>query len=167
MTYGLIKYGNACTGADIWQDEVRVYPVIEQEYSIDPGYHAIKISKTGKKTWLKTVYVSAGDTITVSPAFEDDPSSTSTGTGTGTTTTTTTETTQRVYINTEPTQAKVLVNGGATGEWTPCYLDLPNGYYIISTVKSGYAQKDTPLYVGSTILWGDAARNRAKEERLI
>lgn len=167
VSYGLIKYGNACTGAEIWQDEVRVYPVIEQDYSIDPGYHAIKISKTGKKTWLKTVYVSAGDTITVSPAFEDDTGSTSTGTGTGTGTTTATETTQRVYINTEPTQAKVLIDGGATGEWTPCYLDLHNGYYIISTVKSGYVQQDTPLYVGSTILWGDAARNRAKEERLI
>ena len=69
VTYGLIKYGNACTGAEIWQDEVRVYPVVEQEYSIDPGYHAIKISKPGKKTWLKTVYVSAGDSITVSPAL--------------------------------------------------------------------------------------------------
>ena len=111
------------------------------------------------------MYVAAGDSITVSPAFEDD--TTSTSSTTDTTTTTTTETTQRVYINTNPTQAKVLIDGGATGEWTPCYLDLPNGYYIISTVKSGYIQKDTPLYVGATILWGDAARNRATEEGLI
>ena len=165
VTWGLIKYGNACVGAEIWQDEVQIAPVIEQEYSIDPGYHAIVIKKTYKKDWLKTVYVAAGDTITVSPAFEDADSSEESSSSD--TVDSVVDDTKRVYINSEPYNAKVLVNGGYTGEWTPCYLDLPYGYYIISIVKSGYIQQDIPLYVGDIILWEDAARNRAIEERLI
>lgn len=63
-------------------------------------------------------------------AFEDLPS-------TGGTTTPTTEltpettATKRVYINSESISgAKILLNGYATGQWTPGYLDLPYGYYV-------------------------------------
>lgn len=166
IDYGLIIYGPTCTGARIWQDEVEVFPEIGTTYSISPGYHSIRIEREGKKPWIKSVFIIAGDTLTISPAFEDLPS-------TGGTTTPTTEltpettATKRVYINSDPSGAKILLNGYATGQWTPGYLDLPYGYYVVSFSKSGYAEQHVALYVGDTILWGDSATTRAQSEGLI
>lgn len=150
-----ITYGQAASGAEIYQDEVRVYPVIGELYSISPGYHAVRMVKTGKKPWSKTVYVGEGDTITVSPAFEDlpaeepeDPIITE-------------PTTKRIHINSVPSEAKILLDGLATGQWTPGYLDLEHGYYIIGISKTGYVLQERPLWVSDIVLWDDAAKNAA------
>jgi len=152
---GQIKYGDTCTGALIWQDEIQIAPVIGTAYAVDPGYHSIKMTREGKKPWLKTVYVGDGDTITVSPAFEDDtttPSTVPPGDSTGI---------KRVFINSNPSGAQVLLGGSSTGEWTPCYLDLPPGYYTVGIKKTGYATQDKLLYVGSIIAWGSQATGLA------
>lgn len=152
----MITYGPTASGAEIYQDEVRVYPVIDELYSISPGYHAVRMIKAGKKPWNKTVYVGEGDTITVSPAFEDLPVK---------------EpeepiivqpTTKRIYINSNPSEAKILLDGRATGQWTPGYLDLSYGYYIIGISKTGYVLQQRPLWVSDIVLWDDAATNAAR-----
>lgn len=160
----LIKYGPTCKGAAIYQDEVQVYPEIDVEYSIDPGYHSIKIEKAGMQAWIKTVYCASGDTLTVSPSFEplkdsytppdntDNPDN---------------ATTRRVFVNSDPSGGKVLINGSASGQWTPCYLDLPRGYYIFTIVKSGYADYDILCYIGDIIAWNQQATDLAKLEGLI
>jgi len=156
-----IIYGPTCEGAIIYQDDVAVSPVIGTSYSISPGYHGIRIEKEGYKPWIKTVYLMTGDTLTVSPAFEEAEVSPG---GDGTVLP---SETKRVYINSNPSSAKVLINGYYTGVWTPGYVDLPYGYYIITFTKSGYVDQNIALYVGDTILWGDSATARARSEGLI
>jgi hypothetical protein len=112
--------------------------------------------KVGKKPWSKTIYVGEGDTITVSPAFDDLPAE---------------EpeepiivepTTKRIYINSVPSEAKILLDGLATGQWTPGYLNLEYGYYIIGISKTGYVLQERSLWVSDIVLWDDAAKNAAR-----
>ncbi len=150
-----ITYGQAASGAEIYQDEVRVYPVIGELYSISPGYHAVRMLKPGKKPWSKTIYVGEGDTITVSPAFEDLPAEEPEGP------VVVEPTSKRIFINSVPSEAKILLDGLATGQWTPGYLDLEYGYYIIGISKTGYVLQERPLWVSDIVLWDDAAKNAA------
>lgn len=150
-----ITYGPTCDGAKIWQDEVEVAPVIGEIYSIEPGYHSIKVEREGKKPWLKTVYAMKGDTVTISPAFEDleveepveteEPIVEDPGFP------------KRVFVNSNPSGGKVLLNGGATGQWTPCYFELNRGLYYITVIKSGYKDYNIVCWVGDVIAWGDQA----------
>lgn len=147
----LIIYGPTCKDAELWQDEVRVYPEIDEPYSISPGYHSIKAERVGFKPWLKTVYCASGDSITVSPAFEPVD-------GSGEPTEPVDSTfPKRVFINSDPSGGLVLVNGSSSGEWTPCYLDLPEGYYTFTIKKSGYDPYDILCYVGEVIAWNNQA----------
>ena len=150
-----INYGQAAAGAEIYQDEIRVYPVLGEQYSISPGYHAIRMIKPGKKVWTKTVYVGEGDSITVSPAFEDLPAEEEEPIIVE-------PTTKRIYINSVPSEAKILLDGLATGQWTPGYLNLEYGYYVIGISKTGYVLQERPLWVNDIILWDDAAKNAAR-----
>ena len=151
-----IIYGVTTSGAEIYQDDVRVYPVPGESYSISPGYHAVRINMPYKKPWTKTIFVGEDDTITVSPAFEDLP------TVIPEEPTTSEPITRRVYINSSPSDAKILLDGLATGQWTPGYLDLEPGYYTIGISKSGYKAQEHPLWVSDIILWDDAAKNAAR-----
>lgn len=147
----LIIYGPTCKDAELWQDEVQVYPEIDEPYSISPGYHSIKAERVGFKPWLKTVYCASGDSITVSPAFEPVE-------GPGEPTEPVDSTfPKRVFINSDPSGGLVLVNGSSSGEWTPCYLDLPEGYYTFTIKKSGYDPYDIVCYVGEVIAWNNQA----------
>ncbi len=147
----LIIYGPTCKDAELWQDEVQVYPEIDEPYSISPGYHSIKAQRTGFKPWLKTVYCASGDSITVSPAFEPVE-----GSGEPTEPIET-GFPKRVFVNSDPSGGLVLVNGSSSGEWTPCYLDLPEGYYTFTIKKSGYDPYDIVCYVGEVIAWNQQA----------
>ena len=157
----LIIYGPTCKDAELWQDEVQVYPEIDEPYSISPGYHSIKAQRSGFKIWLKTVYCSSGDSVTVSPAFEPLDASG--------------EPTEpvdsafpkRVFINSDPSGGLVLVNGSSSGEWTPCYLDLPEGYYTFTIKKSGYDPYDIVCYVGEVIAWNQQAVELATSRKWI
>ena len=149
----MIIYGETCRDARIWQDDVEVAPEIGKSYSISPGYHSVKIEKDAKKPWLKTVYCVANDTITVSPAFEDldvvNPPADEEPSGE--------EQLKRVFVNSNPSGAKVLINGAASGQWTPCFFDLPEGYYLFTIQKSGYDAYDIKCYVGEVIAWNEQA----------
>lgn len=157
----LIIYGPTCKDAELWQDEVQVYPEINEPYSISPGYHSIKAEREGFKPWLKTVYCASGDSITVSPAFEPVDGSNKP-----------TEPVKdgfpkRVFINSDPSGGLVLVNGSSSGEWTPCYLDLPEGYYTFTIKKSGYGPYDIVCYVGEVIAWNQQAVELATSRKWI
>ncbi len=157
----LIIYGPTCKDAELWQDEVRVYPEIDEPYSISPGYHSIKAERVGFKPWLKTVYCASGDSITVSPAFEPVK-------GSGEPTEPVDSTfPKRVFINSDPSGGLVLVNGSSSGEWTPCYLDLPEGYYTFTIKKSGYDPYDIVCYVGEVVAWNQQAIELATSRKWI
>lgn len=169
---GYITYGDTCVNASrIEQDGATITPTIGVKYAISVGYHSIIIEKSGYDTWTKTVYISEGDTLTISPAFtaSSGSSSSNSTSGSGNTTTDTTNTpTRRVFINSDPSSAKVLINGGSIGEWTPCYADLPYGYYTVTTQKSGYQDASSTVWVSATaIKWGSEADSLAAQAGVI
>ncbi|DBA35231.1 TPA_asm: hypothetical protein vir530_00007 [dsDNA virus vir530] len=159
-----ITYGETCRDAKIWQDEIQVEPEIDKQYAIEPGYHSIRMTKTGKQQWIKTVYAAKGDDIYVSPAFLDEDVSIVTPPTEDSGETGELEETKiaRVFVNSDPSGAKVLINGGSVGEWTPCYLDLPYGYYTITISKTGYAPYDLYCYATDIIAWGSEAQYLAR-----
>lgn len=162
---GYIKFTSSATAGRIWIDDVEVHLNPGQLYNIDQGYHSIRMELDGKLPWTKLVYVGGGDTITVSPLWEDDPNYGKPPDAGPVVFTLPTK--KRVYIDSRPTSAKVLLNGLATGQWTPCYLDLDPGYYVLGFVKSGYLQTEQTLFVGDTIAWGELADSLAIAAGLI
>ena len=51
----------------------------------------------------------------------------------------------RIDISSQPSGAKILVNYAFTGKWTPDYILLDPGQFLISLVKSGFKEWKTPL----------------------
>lgn len=147
----IIIYGPTCAGARIWLDDVEVYPALNTPYSIDPGYHGIKIVKPGYNDWIKTINIFSGDSTTISPQLEAvvivPPA----------------EVIKRVWINSGSTDgAKIIINGGWSGAWTPGYVDLSKGLYRLELSKSGYKTKYVPLWVGDVIAYGSLALELAR-----
>ncbi len=151
-----IIFGITTTGATVYLDNQLMSVVPGQSYELDYGYHGLKLTMTGKQDWIKNVYLAAGDTLTVSPVFEDIVPVTPI------IPVTPTPTTKRVYINSNPSSSKILINDGFTGQWTPAYIDLEKGLYKLSFVKSGYKQIDTWIWVGDVIAFGNTALSLAK-----
>ena len=156
-----VVFGQSVVDATVSVDGVVVSVTPGTVYDFEYGYHGILIQKSGYDDWTKTVYLQQGDTLTVSPVLI------ATTTTTTTTTTTPTSTSQRVYINTSLDNAKILINGGFTGDWTPGYVDLEPGYYTLTLVKTGYVDYDSFIYVGDTIAFGAAATALAVLKGLI
>jgi hypothetical protein len=146
-----ITFGTSVSGAQVWVDEILLDVVPGSVLEYPEGYHGVKLVKSGFYDWLKTVLLKAGDTLTVSPVFEPLPAPAEDPTLPAT------DTTQRVYINSEPFGAKILINDGFTGQWTPAYLDLERGFYKLTTTKTDYDDVTTYIWVGDTIAFGDTA----------
>jgi len=150
-----IIFGAPVADALVYVDDELVSVEPGVPYEISHGYHGIKITKTGYEDWLKNVYIATGDTLTVSPVFEPI-------TEPVTAPTTPTVTSKRVFVNTKPTGSKILINDGFTGLYTDAYLDLEPGIYKLTTTKSGYKPYTTYVWVGDTVLFGDAALTMAR-----
>jgi len=155
-TKSYLIFGTTIVGATVYVDDQLFTAIPGVQYELAYGYHGIKITKPDKVDWLKNVYIAKGDTLTVSPIFEDKPIEIITPP------TTPTKTTKRVYINTKPDGAKILINNGFTGQWTPAYLDLERGIYKLTITKTGYTTKNSYIYVGDTITFGDTALSLAR-----
>lgn len=147
----LITFGAAVQDAQVYVDEVLTSVVPGETYELATGYHGIRITKTNKYDWIKTVFLSSGDTLTVSPVFEDLPVSSYVPPVVESITT------KRVFINSDPSGAKILINGGFTGEWTPAYVDLNRGLYQLTTQKAGYDDVDRWIYVGDVVAFDETA----------
>ena len=150
-TKAYIIFAQAVSGCYVYLDGARTEVVIGTKYVLNPGYHAIKLSKSGKEDWYKNVTLAAGDVLTISPVLTDAsvvipvvPAGS-------------TPTTKRVFINTTLDGAKILINGGFTGQWTPAYLDLERGFYTLGIQKAGYTTQNSFIWVGDTIAFGDTA----------
>lgn len=146
-----LTFGNGAVGAAVYVDDGYVDITPGVVYELAPGYHGVKLVKSGMVDWLKTVYLAAGDTLTVSPVFDSIPEPVIPWDNTPIITS------KRVFINSNPTGAKILINDGATGEWTPAYVDLERGLYKLTTQKSGLADGQSWIYVGDTIAFGNTA----------
>lgn len=146
---GYVIFGPTSANCVIVLDDVEISPVLGQMYALSQGYHAVKLTKEGKKPWLKTVYVKNGDTVTVSPVFEDDSSNPSGDS--------TTSTSKKVDFNSNPSGAKILLDGSWTGQYTPAYLYIAPGLHKITFSKSGVDYPSRILWISSVILEGENA----------
>lgn len=146
-----VVFGSTVVGASVYIDNVLSVVVPGVKYPLPYGYHGIQISMPGKVIWTKNVYLANGDSLTVSPIFEDEVVETTT------TTPTATETTKRVYINSSIDGAKIIINGGFIGQWTPAYLDLEPGLYTLKLTKTGYVDQSSYIWIGDTTAFGDTA----------
>lgn len=146
-----VVFGAATLGAFVYIDEVLSDVVVGTQYSMSEGYHGIKMTKTNYADWIKTVYLAAGDTLTVSPVFEPLPVNDYVPP------VVTPSTSKRVFINSDVPSAKIILNGGFTGQWTPAYVDLEPGLYALTCQKTGYDDYNTYVYVGDTIAFGETA----------
>jgi len=136
---GHLVFGPACSGASLELDGVAASFTVGQAVDVYQGYHGIKLTKPGYKDWVKTVYVAAGDTYVIAPVFElstEQPSSSQT---------------KRVYLNSNPSNAKIIIDGGFSGKWTPTYADLPYGLHKVTFQASGYNEHSTYVWVGETV----------------
>lgn len=149
-SYAIIVFGSTTDGSTVVLDGSVVVPVVGQQYSVSPGYHSVQVSKPGYKDWTKTVYCGAGDTTYISPALEPLAASGGSVVSRGTST-------KRLYVNSTPSGAKILVDSRWTGEYSPSYVDLSPGYHLITFSKSQYSIKSVHVWVCETILTGDAA----------
>ena len=91
-----------------------------------PGIYDITLSAEGFADETKTGYVKAGETYSLAFLL------------TSTTAGPITKKAWRQDIDSAPSGAKILVNYAFTGKWTPDYVLLDPGIYIISMVKSGF-----------------------------
>lgn len=173
-----VTFGQSVVGASVYIDDVLTSVEPGVVFDLPYGYHGILIKKTGKVDWLKNVYLAIGDTLTVSPSFEDVPEEVTTPV------TTPTSTTKRVYINSNPSGSKILIglvpeglsldhlnnwsdsdNGitlGFTGEWSPGYLNLERGLYKLQLTQSGYKTQESFVWVGDVIAFGSTAKSLAQ-----
>jgi len=141
----IIVLGESCSGATLELDGVITPFTVNRPIEVLAGYHGIRISKPGYEDWIKNMYVIAGEQYMISPVLTPVHGTTTPGE------------TRRVYVNSNPSGAKIILNGGFTGQWTPAYLDLPRGLHTIEFQKSGYRIHSTYVWVGDTVLWGNDA----------
>ena len=151
-----IMFGDTIIGSTVFIDDKEAYITPGVKYPLAYGYHGILIQTTGKLDWLKNVYLAKGDTLTVSPIFEDIPSEDPV------VPVTPTSTTKRVFITSNPDGAKILLNDGFVGSWTPAFLDLERGLYKLTTTKTGYATINSWIWVGDVIAFGNTALGLAR-----
>jgi hypothetical protein len=151
-----IVFGVSVFDATIYIDEVETQVTPGVVYDFSPGYHGLRILSPGKLEWIKNVYLTSGDTLTVAPVFEVDPAATAAAiVGTS-------AETKRVYLNSNPQGAKIMLDGGFTGQWTPAYLDLARGFYRLQFLKSGSPDGNSSVWVGDTVAFGATAEALAK-----
>lgn len=151
-----IVFGGTIVGSVVAIDGVAILITPGVKYPYPNGYHGILIKMPNKLDWLKNVYLAKGDTLTVSPIFEDIPPEDPI------TPITPTNTTKRVFITSNPDGAKILINGGFVGSWTPAFLDLERGMYKLTTTKTGYATINSWVWVGDIIAFGSTALSLAR-----
>ncbi|AXI24711.1 serine/threonine protein kinase [Methanofervidicoccus sp. A16] len=84
---------------------------------VSPGTHTIKIKKDGYKDYSDTVYVSSGDSKTINAKLTSKKAT--------------------LYIRSDPSGAKVYINGEYKGK-TPLELKLDPGFYTVKISKDGY-----------------------------
>ena len=102
-------------------------------FDITQGVYSLTLQLEGYVTRTTTTLIKAGETTNVSlelQAEDQPPDKTLLA---------------RVSINSNPTSAKILVNGVFTQKYTPDSIWLEAGDYEISLTKSGYYTWSTPL----------------------
>jgi len=112
------------------------FPDIEMGYGfvkeVMPGEYKGKISAEGFKSEEYTQFISEGETkivdITLTQIITEEL-----------------PVKWRVDVDSLPSGGKILIDGQFTGEWTPGYIILNPGMYMVSVVKTGYIPAEAEI----------------------
>ncbi len=125
-------------------------------YDVSTGYCTIRLEKSGYEDYTETVYVSAGDTASVSAYLtatpNPTPASTSTTARTPThTTPTQTPTTGSISVSSAPSGADIYLDGRYKGTTPTTISDASPGSHTLKLEKYGYAEWLTSVHVTSGV----------------
>jgi hypothetical protein len=165
---GYISFGPTMSYKEVvlTLDDAQIIPVINQVYTVDTGYHAVKATREGYLDYIKQVYIGPDDSIKVNATWEaiyvapgDEDTTTDPCPGPNCV--------YRVTFDSSPEGAKILIGDyvdegqSDTGQWTPGKVDLLGGLYMLRLYKSGYNDYIAPLWVGPTCYLGGSALTAA------
>lgn len=112
--------------AEIWSAGTNTGYITPAVIELAPGIYDITLKAEGYITETKTAYVKAGEVYSLAFLL-------------------TSETKEppvrkawRLDIDSSPSSAKILINYAFTGKYTPDYVLLDPGEYVVSLTKSGY-----------------------------
>jgi hypothetical protein len=148
-TKGSLRIGGAPEGATILLDGRDTGKVSPAEFALEPGTHALVLSKEGYLDTASRLKVTAGQTIAYAPTLRVAGRAESIkpvgglsrifgGTTAGK---------ARMEIKTQPKGAQIFVNGTLFAKTTPVEVQLEAGNYDIILQKEGYA----PLHKTVTV----------------
>lgn len=110
---------------------------------VSVGYHTIKLVKSGYEDYTKNIYVSAGETKTISASLALTPRVVPTARPTPTV-----STTGYVSVSSNPINANIEIDGDYRGT-TPRTVPVSFGYHTIKLTKSGYEDYIKEIYVSA------------------
>ena len=114
-------------------------------YGVSTGYHTIRLEKSGYEDYTETVYVSTGDTASVSAYLTATPPPTTTPTPTPTLPTTS------ISVSSAPSGADIYLDGAYKGTTPATIPDVPPGSHALKLEKYGYEEWLTSLHITSGV----------------
>jgi hypothetical protein len=126
-------------------------------YDVSTGYCTIRLEKSGYEDYTETVYVSAGDTASVSAYLTATsnptpaPTSTTARTPTPSHTLTPTPTTGSISASSAPSGADIYLDGAYKGTTPTTISDASPGSHTLKLEKYGYAEWLTSVHITSGV----------------
>ncbi len=135
-------------GAKVFVDGFMMTYPTPTKLDLDPGTHAILVEKEGFKPVADTITVAAGTQYRRSYVLEDagKPGGDDGGEGDGGDETKV----WRVWVNSDPNGALILVDDQPTGYYTYGYVDLLPGTYNLCVEKPRYERQCKEIVLGTT-----------------
>ena len=105
-----------------------------------PGSHTVKLTKSGYEDYTTTVYVSAGESVSVIGYLiaTSTPTTVVTSTPTG-----------NIYVRSDPSGASIYLDGIYEGTTPATISDTSPGSHTVKLTKSGYEDYTTTVYVSA------------------
>ena len=126
---GHISVWSNPSGADIYLDDAYQGATGSAQFwtYVSMGYHTIRLEKSGYEDYTETVYVSAGDTVTVSTSLSGTPTPTATTSSTGS-----------IYVMSTPSGASIYLDDVYEGTTPNTISGVSLGSHTIRVEESGY-----------------------------
>ncbi len=117
---GRIRVESEPTFAKIYLDGRYEGRTNKNIYSVTPGRHTIKVTKTGFSDWSRTIYVREGETVNLFAELKPYPLYGS------------------IYVTSTPWNARVFIDGVEKGETPLSIEEVEIGWHEITLIKEHY-----------------------------
>jgi hypothetical protein len=119
--------------AEIWSAGTNTEFRTPALFELLPGIYDITLKAEGYLEETKTAYVKAGEVYSLAFLLTSETAGPSAHKA------------WRLDVDSSPASAKILINYSFTGKYTPDYVLLDPGAYVVSLTKSGYQRWETPV----------------------